>query len=56
MKGYVHPEPFRIGTCFLCREPCDGDKCLHFTCAIAYSDEKERRIRQAKELAKKKDE
>jgi len=47
MKNYKKPEEFKVGVCFLCHEPCE--RYVHFACALAYYEDKEKRIKQASE-------
>ena len=37
------------GECFLCFEPCKPTGYVHSSCAIAYEDEKHKRIREQSE-------
>ena len=47
MKGYVKPEGFKEGVCFICGEPCKPEHYCHFECALAYSEAKDRKIKKA---------
>ena len=47
VKGYYPPRKIDTGICFICGEKCNPDNYCHFKCAIAYSDEKGRRGREA---------
>jgi hypothetical protein len=49
MKGYNKPDKIEKGICFICIESCDFNAYVHSACAYAYLDEKERRIKEAKE-------
>lgn len=49
MKGYIRPHQFTPNVCFICGEPCLEGTYAHSYCAIAYSDEKDRKIKQANE-------
>lgn len=41
------------GICFICSSACDSDSYLHYTCGVAYHDDKEKRIREALEKNEK---
>lgn len=49
MKGYKKPEPIIRGICIICSKSCDFNAYCHTACAELYLDEKDRRIKQAKE-------
>ena len=49
MKGYIPPRQFTAGVCFLCNTGCAQNNFCHYECAIAYSEEKEKRIKEARE-------
>jgi hypothetical protein len=51
MKTYKKPESIKRGTCFICKEECPLDAYCHLECAIAYDDEKTKRIKEAKECS-----
>lgn len=42
-----HIVQFLPGQCFLCGKPAEPDAVVHPTCAIAYTDEKEKRRKSA---------
>ena len=48
MKGYKKPEQIIKGTCFICLKECHPFAYCHLECAIALSDEKEKRIKEKK--------
>jgi hypothetical protein len=52
MKGTPTPERFATGTCFICKKKCDEEAYCHFECSVAYSEEKNRRIKEAIEKEK----
>lgn len=49
MKGYKEPEKFEQGICFICMEKCDKNAYCHYECALAYSEEKGKRIIKSRE-------
>lgn len=48
MKGYIKPDKIEKGVCMICKEPCELTAYVHLGCALVYSDEKERRIDEAR--------
>jgi len=48
VKGTPKPSEFVMGTCFICKEPCGQTAYCHYKCACAYSDDKDKRIQEAK--------
>ena len=48
MIGYTEPKPFVLGICFVCMKPCDGQAYCHYECAWSMSDEKVKRIDEAR--------
>ena len=44
---HIFAKPFELGICFICLKPCDKAYC-HYECAVAYSEEKDKRIKEAK--------
>lgn len=38
---------FEKGKCFICMQNCDADAYVHVSCAVAYHDEKAKRIKNA---------
>lgn len=38
---------FELGKCFICGKECGKEAYIHNECAIAYSDEKNKRIKEA---------
>jgi hypothetical protein len=40
---------FEKGICFICGQPCREDIYVHLECATAYTDEKQKRIKEADE-------
>jgi len=56
MKGYRQPKEFQKGICFLCKTPTDDEySVVHVKCAIAFTDEKDKRKIAANEEAKQDD-
>ena len=51
MKGYVKPEPFKEGVCFICGRPCDEGHYCHYECAQAFNTIQRERIKQAHDKA-----
>lgn len=52
MKGYVNPPAFTPGICFICKNMTNGESILHIECALAYAEEKQRRIDKASKEAR----
>jgi len=51
MKGDpIRPKPIELGTCFICLKPCEAY--CHLECALAMSEERDKRKEEAKELEK----
>ena len=46
-KEHLDIKEFVEGKCFICGKPCDPESYCHFECALAYANEKEKRIREA---------
>jgi hypothetical protein len=44
-KKYI-PQEFKPGECFLCGLACEKDCVLHYECALAYDDEKKKRLKE----------
>ena len=42
------------GKCFVCNLKCDRDAYVHYECAVAYSDEMNKRIKAIEESLEKK--
>lgn len=51
---HIFAKPFELGVCFICGKPCDKTAYCHYCCALAFSDEKDKRIKEAKEDSKTK--
>ena len=43
---YLNPKSPK-GICCLCIKECDPEGIIHYSCGIAYTDEKQRRARMA---------
>lgn len=40
--------PFTQGTCFICGNRCNLNNYVHYECAVAYENEKEKKIKEMK--------
>lgn len=52
MKGYKESRKITEGICFICGKPCDSNSYCHHECAIAFAEEKDRRIKEARQEEK----
>lgn len=48
MKSYIKPKHIELGTCFICKTPCNPNSYCHRECAIAFDSEKQRLLDEAK--------
>jgi len=49
MKGDpIRPKPIVLGQCFICLKPCEAY--CHLECALAMSEERSKRLKEANEL------
>jgi len=44
---HLNIKMYKEGICFICNKPCDPEGYVHYECCIAYSDYKEKRIKEA---------
>lgn len=43
----LNVKQFTQGICFICQKPCTTEAYVHTECAVAYHDEKAKRIKDA---------
>ena len=40
-------ERFVKGNCFICKQPCESESYAHYSCSLAYEDERIKRLKEA---------
>ena len=43
---HMNVKKYIRGSCFLCHTPCNPDGYMHHSCGIAYTDDKEKRLKE----------